>query len=214
MSSETPGRPPGSVGSAATPPTGARSGGVEGHRGGYAQLLTSPRLSPRRCEGVYGMAIMLCLLLPAVQLLPGREGGGVHEDSIDTLCMLCASGAIRQVAACSVAAMAVYNVAGMLVTDSLGAVTRTVLETMRTLLVWVLNLLLFYAGSRGGKHGRPSIGEPWTSHSWLQAVGFAVLVVGTLVYGALAAAAVACWWWCDALHSSAIVLCQRRCQRL
>lgn len=31
---------------------------------------------------------------------------------------------------------------GMLVTDSLGAVTRTVLETLRTLFVWLLDLLL------------------------------------------------------------------------
>lgn len=34
----------------------------------------------------------------------------------------------------------------MLVTGSLGAVTRTVLETIRTAMVWVLNLLLYYAG--------------------------------------------------------------------
>ena len=159
---------------------------------------------------MYGAAITLCVMLPAVQLLPGREGGGVHEDSIDTLCMLRASGDIRQVAAWSVAAQAVYNVAGMLVTDSLGAVTRTVLETMRTLFVWVLNLLLFYAGSQGGKHGRPSaaaIGEPWTSHSWLQAVGFAVLVAGTLVYGELLAAAVAVAVAADGGSMPCIVLC-------
>lgn len=146
-----------------------------------------------RCEGAYGAAITLFVMLPVVQLLPGHEGGGLHEDSIDTLCMLRASGDIRQVAAWSVAAQAVYNVAGMLVTDSLGAVTRTVLETMRTLFVWLLSLLLFYAaGRQGGKRGlqaSPAIGEPWTSHSWLQAVGFAVLVAGTMVYGELAAAA-------------------------
>lgn len=159
---------------------------------------------------MYGAAITLCVMLPAVQLLPGREGGGVHEDSIDTLCMLRTSGDIRQVAAWSVAAQAVYNVAGMLVTDSLGAVTRTVLETMRTLFVWVLNLLLFYAGSQGGKHGHPSaaaIGEPWTSHSWLQAVGFAVLVAGTLFYGELLAAAVAVAVAADGGSMPCIVLC-------
>ena len=51
----------------------------------------------------------------------------------------------------------------------MGAVTRTVIETMRTLFVWVLNMLLFYAGPAG-------VGEPWTKQSWLQALGFAVLV--------------------------------------
>ncbi len=34
----------------------------------------------------------------------------------------------------------------MLATDNLGAVSRTVLETIRTLMVWLLNLLLYYAG--------------------------------------------------------------------
>lgn len=63
----------------------------------------------------------------------------------------------------------------MLVTDSLGAVTRTVLETLKTLLVWVLNLLAYYAS-------HAALGEPWTRHSWLQALGFGVLVAGTLVY--------------------------------
>lgn len=62
----------------------------------------------------------------------------------------------------------------MLVTDSLGAVSRTILETLKTLLVWVLNLLAFYASDT-------RLGEAWTSHSWLQATGFAVLVGGAMV---------------------------------
>lgn len=68
----------------------------------------------------------------------------------------------------------------MLVTDRMGATTRTVLETTRTLLIWLVNLLLFYGQPVKGAR----LGEPWTAHSWLQAVGFAVLVAGTLTYGA------------------------------
>ena len=64
----------------------------------------------------------------------------------------------------------------MLVTDSTGAVTRTVLETTRTLFVWLLNLLLHYMTKS------MALGEPWTTYSWLQAVGFVVLVLGTLTY--------------------------------
>ncbi len=115
----------------------------------------------------------------------------------------------------------------MLATDNLGAVSRTVLETIRTLMVWLLNLLLYYAGRlatlqfsaskplctlctlcvaetaakaanittshklfvaccctacAGPKQGA-RLGEPWTSHSWLQAVGFIIVVAGTLLYG-------------------------------
>ncbi len=36
-------------------------------------------------EGLWGSAAMVGVLLPIVQRLPGKEGGGIHEDSIDTL---------------------------------------------------------------------------------------------------------------------------------
>jgi hypothetical protein len=52
----------------------------------------------------------------------------------------------------------------MQVTGCLGAVFRTVLEATRTLFVWLVSLILFYAGS-------PSLGEPWTGYSYLQAIG-------------------------------------------
>lgn len=172
---------------------------------------------PCRFEGLYGVLLM-CAVLPVVQVLPGQEGAGIHEDSIDTLAQLAHSPRIRAAVLWLMCALTVYNLAGeggrrdrctpgplvaapelgvapgwptrrapcapwprqpgMLVTDSLGAVTRTVLETLKTLLVWVLDLLAFYAS--GGQ-----LGEAWTRHSWLQAAGFVALVGGTMVGAAL-----------------------------
>eukprot|EP00879_Flechtneria_rotunda_P028943 GHRR01031185.1.p1 GENE.GHRR01031185.1~~GHRR01031185.1.p1 ORF type:complete len:102 (+),score=20.72 GHRR01031185.1:84-389(+) len=63
-------------------------------------------------------------------------------------------------------ALLAYNVAGMMVTGHLGAVFRTVLETMRTLFVWLLGLLLFYTSLGGGE-----LGESWSRWSYLQAAG-------------------------------------------
>lgn len=48
----------------------------------------------------------------------------------------------------------------------LGAVFRTVLETMRTLFVWLVDLLLFYTPLGLGK-----LGESWSNWSFLQAAG-------------------------------------------
>ena len=48
----------------------------------------------------------------------------------------------------------------------LGAVFRTVLETMRTLFVWLVDLLLFYTPLGLGK-----LGESWSGWSFLQAAG-------------------------------------------
>ena len=36
-------------------------------------------------EGLFGTLGMLGLVLPLVQRLPGEEGRGFHEDSLDTL---------------------------------------------------------------------------------------------------------------------------------
>jgi hypothetical protein len=50
----------------------------------------------------------------------------------------------------------------------LGAVFRTVLETTRTLFVWLADLLLFYTPLGVGK-----LGESWSRYSYVQAVGCA-----------------------------------------
>ena len=44
---------------------------------------------------------------------------------------------------------------------------RTLLETSRTLLVWLGALLLFYLGLPTPDQ----LGEPWCNHSWVQAAG-------------------------------------------
>jgi hypothetical protein len=129
-------------------------------------------------EGLYGSALMLGVLLPLAQVLPGPEGLGFHEDSRDTWDMIKNSPQLATVLAVDMAALLLYNVSGMLVTSHLGAVFRTVLETMRTLFVWLLGLLLYYTPLGGGR-----LGESWTRWSPLQAAGFVVLVWGTLLYG-------------------------------
>ena len=59
-----------------------------------------------------------------------------------------------------------YNIAGMFVTDEIGAVARTVLETMRTLFVWMVDLILYYTPLGMGR-----LGEKWDKYSYLQAAG-------------------------------------------
>lgn len=36
-------------------------------------------------EGVFGSIAMICVMLPAVSLIKGHEGDGIHEDTLDTL---------------------------------------------------------------------------------------------------------------------------------
>lgn len=129
-------------------------------------------------EGLFGAATMLLVLLPIVQRLPGKDGEGIHEDSVDTWHMVTHSSTIAMVLLADMLALLMYNVSGMCVTGHLGAVFRTVLETTRTLFVWLVDLVLYYTPLGMGK-----LGESWSSYSLLQAAGFAVLVSGTIIYG-------------------------------
>ena len=36
-------------------------------------------------EGVFGAIAMIAVMLPIVQFLPGQDGSGIHEDTVDTL---------------------------------------------------------------------------------------------------------------------------------
>ena len=140
--------------------------------------LAIPPLKIVGYEGVFGTAMMLGIMLPIVQHLPGKDGNGIHEDSIDTWHMITHSSIIAKILAMDMFALLAYNISGMCVTGHLGAVFRTVLETTRTLFVWLVDLILFYTPLGLGK-----LGESWTSGSWIQAAGFGILVAGTVIYG-------------------------------
>ena len=63
-------------------------------------------------EGVMGSLVMLGIALPVVLSLPGDDGGGIHEDSWGTLCMLKNSGAVLGLQLASAAAVLGYNICG------------------------------------------------------------------------------------------------------
>jgi len=127
-------------------------------------------------EGMYGMVVMAVMVLPAVYFLPGPDVGDRQENSLDSFELVKSSNGIAMLVLAQMGAMLCYNFAGMCVTDNLGAVFRTILETTRTLFVWAVDCVLFYGFPDTG------LGEGLTKYSYLQAIGFAVLVLGTLVY--------------------------------
>merc|ERR1712070_1278772 len=77
--------------------------------------------------------------------------------------------------------IALYNLCGLSVTKSISAITRCLVDSCRTMVVWIISLAFFY-----GFNGQfRAYGSPWTEHSWLQACGFMLLVIGTLIYNAV-----------------------------
>jgi hypothetical protein len=136
-------------------------------------------------EGIWGLVTTIAVFLPICQHIGNvkDEGNGVHEDSLDTLAMLRKMPMLIGLSVAYVIAILGLNVCGMLVTEITNAVMRTIIESMRTMCVWVVQLILFYALKQteyGHKH--PGIGERWTDSSFMQLAGFLLLVSGMFVY--------------------------------
>lgn len=71
----------------------------------------------------------------------------------------------------------------MFVTNITSAVVRTILEGLRTLSIWVVQLIIFYS-IQGTKYGNqhPTLGEEWSKWSYMQLCGFLLLFTVTLLY--------------------------------
>lgn len=128
-------------------------------------------------EGLFGVMHCVVWVLPLLYFLPGFDHGH-WEDSLDSLYMITHSSSIVLIMFADMTMMLFYNLCGMIVTESLSAVHRVIIETLRTICVWVIDVFLFYFVTNGG------FGEPWTKYSYLQLAGFGFLVMGTLTYNA------------------------------
>lgn len=126
-------------------------------------------------EGVFGIMHCLFWVFPILYILPGRDHGHL-EDAWDAFYMFTHSWTVAAIILTDMTMMLFYNVCGMEVTDSLNAVHRVVIETLRTVFVWVADLMIFYVLSDG------KLGESWTPYSYLQLIGFTLLVIGTIFY--------------------------------
>jgi drug/metabolite transporter (DMT)-like permease len=120
-------------------------------------------------EGVFGCIWSSFIMLPIVQAIGA-------EDSIDTLYMFANSAAIAAMLIGYCVSLAVMNNYSQVVSKYLSAVHRMLVNTLRVVLVWLVDLLITYAF-----HAR-EYGESWDNWSFLQLGGFLFLCAGTAVY--------------------------------
>ena len=134
-------------------------------------------------EGLWGTIFTLSIFLPITQFTTGPEGNGVHEDTIDTLVMIKNNPILLIFVILYVLVILLYNVTAMFVTNITSAVVRTILEGLRTLCIWIVQLILFYSlRNTNYGHQHPDIGEPWNMWSYMQLSGFLLLFTGMLLY--------------------------------
>ena len=128
-------------------------------------------------KGFWGFILCTGVAMPIVQNIDSTEGNGIHEDIYDTFEMLRTTPIILAFIILYVFFILFYNIGGMLVTNVYTAVYRTILEGLRTLCIWAVQLIIFY--SMGGN---AEVGEEWTRWSWMELAGFSLLFTGSLMY--------------------------------
>ena len=142
--------------------------------------INMPALQIVGWEGIWGLVMMVLIACPFALICPGGDPsplGGSLENILDSFIQLFSSGSVALVSVIFIIAVMLYNIFGMLVTSSSSAVNRTILEAVRTLLIWIFMLICAAAGA--------PFGEYWCGWSWLELGGFALLITGSLLYNAI-----------------------------
>lgn len=130
-------------------------------------------------EGMWGSLVMLIVVVPVLYFWPGGDAGS-QENIIDTVTMMSNSSQLLLAWCLLFASCLIYNLSGIMITSYLSAVHRVIIEAMRTLVVWTFALIVYYYVDETA-----GFAEPLTPYSWMEALGFCIVFVGQVIYGAL-----------------------------
>ncbi|KAG8445916.1 hypothetical protein GDO86_010638 [Hymenochirus boettgeri] len=122
-------------------------------------------------EGLFGFVILTLLLIPFYYIPAGSFSSsdrGVLEDSLDAFCQMGNQPLIILALLGNISSIAFFNFAGISVTKEISATTRMVLDSLRTVVIWIVSLAL-----------------GWESFHALQILGFVILLLGTALYNGL-----------------------------
>jgi len=131
-----------------------------------------PPLLAVGCEGLFGMLIISVLLIPMYFIHVPPTFSMNPEFRLEDIFFAFSEIAERPVIILAllllILSIAFFNFAGITVTKSLSATTRMVLDSVRTLIIWLVSIPLF--------------GEKFIP---LQIVGFGLLILGMFIYNDL-----------------------------
>lgn len=134
-------------------------------------------------QSFWAFLIGALILIPISNIMPGEEGNGLHEDIKDTFLMLKNNKEIVVIISMSVLIESIYQMSSVTLTELTSAVIRTLVESFRTFLLWIIQLAIFYGFKKHPTLQKyRGIGEEWSKGSWLQLFGYLLLLFGLLTY--------------------------------
>ncbi|XP_064082161.1 solute carrier family 35 member F6-like isoform X2 [Macrobrachium nipponense] len=122
-------------------------------------------------EGSFGFIVLSILLIAMYWIPAGIFSGnprGVLEDVPDAFYQMGSNPVLIAAVLGNIISIAFFNFAGVSVTKELTATTRMVLDSVRTLVIWLFSL---------------AVG--WQDFQYLQPIGFTILVIGMFIYNDL-----------------------------
>jgi len=128
-----------------------------------------PALQAVGWEGTFGFTTLSLLLVPFSFIYVGESFGHgpryVLEDAYDAVYQLAHNPLLLLAYFGTVTSIAFFNFAGISVTKELSATTRMVLDSVRTLVIWAVSMLI-----------------GWQDFYYLQLIGFCILLAGMMLY--------------------------------
>ena len=118
-----------------------------------------------RCESWYD------ILKDNVCIQDGKDGDIRFENAIFALKQIWESSNIKIFLSIYVLSIAFFNFSGLTISKYSSATSRTIVDTLRTVIVWTFFLVMPFVPE-----------DTKETFSWLQLLGFLVLILGSLIY--------------------------------
>ncbi|VDP34823.1 unnamed protein product [Schistosoma curassoni] len=93
------------------------------------------------------------IVLPAVHFIPGNDLNGSYENVIDAIYQIGNNYILLGNCIIYVFSIAIFNYCGLSIARSLSSIHRTLIDSLRTALVWICSLILYYG--IGPPYGEP-----------------------------------------------------------
>jgi hypothetical protein len=146
------------------------------------RLMKSNKFNPAFLVGIEGLYGTIVFTITLIVVWLGIEGsdGGSFENLPDTLFRISNSTRLIVLISLFPIITCITSVVSAIVTKNLSAVHNGLISVIRVGILWVVELILYYA--LADKFLANQLGEPWTRYSALKLVGFVIVLFSTLLY--------------------------------
>jgi hypothetical protein len=139
-------------------------------------------------EGFWSFVMCGLICQPIAQYMPGDEGNGIREDSIDTFLQIKNNPSLIGIVVVSWFLGLTYNCVSTALIGRTSAVIRTLMEAFRTFLLWMVQFMIFYSFNSSSN---PDVykfrmgGEEWATGAYVQLGGFILMTFSLFTYNAI-----------------------------